>query len=145
MAHGQAAHKGAGGGLAPWQTELALRLLLDDLCATFPVADLARLCGLSRSYFTRAFKISMGLPPHHWLMNYRIHRAQEMLERTNDSISAIALSCGFSDQSHLTRMFHATVGSSPAAWRRQRRAGITPRLAYAAPPPRSGTRPGAGA
>jgi AraC family transcriptional regulator len=119
MAHGQAAHKAAGGGLAPWQTELALRLLVDDLCAAVPVADLASLCGLSRSYFTRAFKVSMGLPPHHWLMRHRVQRAQEMLERTDESISAIALTCGFADQSHLTRIFHAEVGSSPAAWRRR--------------------------
>jgi AraC family transcriptional regulator len=110
------------GGLAPWQVKLALRWLLHDLCADFPVGDIATLCGLSRSYFTRAFGVSLGLPPHRWLMRHRIQCAQEMLERTTESISAIAVSCGFSDQSHLTRMFHATVGSSPAAWRRQRKA-----------------------
>lgn len=143
MAHGQAAHRVASGGLAPWQAELASRLLIHDLCAVFPVADLARLCGLSRSYFTRAFKVSLGLPPHHWLMNYRIQRAEEMLERTNDSISSIALNCGFADQSHLTRIFHAEVGSSPAAWRRQRKAGIAAPIA--ASPARPGTRSGAGA
>jgi transcriptional regulator GlxA family with amidase domain len=110
------------GGLAPWQIQLALRWLLRDLCADFPVGDLAKLCGLSRSYFTRAFKVSMGLPPHRLLMRHRIQCAQEMLERTAESISSIAGCCGFSDQSHLTRIFHARVGFSPAAWRRQRKA-----------------------
>jgi AraC family transcriptional regulator len=126
MALVQAVRKGTGGGLAPWQVELALRLLLRDLCADFSVGDLAGPCGLSRSYFTKAFKVSLGLPPHRWLMRHRIQRAREMLERTNESISAIASSCGFADQSHLTRTFHATVGSSPAAWRREHRAGIAP-------------------
>jgi AraC family transcriptional regulator len=124
------------GGLAPWQAKLTLRWLLSDLCADFPVGDLAKLCGLSRSYFTRAFKVSMGLPPHRWLMRHRIQCAQERLERTNECISAIALSCGFSDQSHLTRIFHATVGSSPAAWRRQRKAmghGPAPRMEWSGP------------
>lgn len=126
MAHRLDDQKVTGGGLAPWQVELALRLLLRDVGDDSPGADLASRCGLSRSYFVRAFKLSMGTPPHRWLVRARVHRAGEMLERTNKSISAIAVSCGFSDQSHLTRVFRASVGSSPAAWRRQRKAGVAP-------------------
>lgn len=118
------AGKAIGRGLAGWQLDLAKRLLLRDLSGDFPVAELAGHCGLSRSYFARAFKVSMGLPPHRWLMRHRIQRAQEMLERTKESIAAIALGCGFADQSHLTRVFHAVTGTSPAAWRRQRKAGV---------------------
>lgn len=124
MAHGQAGQKIAGGGLAPWQVNLASRRLMRDLCRDVPVEELAGLCGLSRSYFTRAFKVSMGTPPHRWLLRQRVRLAGEMLERTNESISLIAASCGFADQSHFTRVFHAIVGTSPAAWRRQRKAGI---------------------
>lgn len=115
------------GGLAPWQADLASRLLLRNLCSDLPVGELARLCGLSRSYFTRAFKASMGTPPHRWLLRERVRRAGEMLEKTDESISLIAQSCGFADQSHLTRVFHATVGASPAAWRRQRKASVVQR------------------
>jgi AraC family transcriptional regulator len=122
------APKAVGTGLAGWQRDLAVRLLLSDLSGDFPVAELAGHCGLSRSYFGRAFKVSMGLPPHRWLMRYRVQRAQEMLERTTESIVAIAASCGFADQSHLTRVFHAIVGASPAAWRRRRKAGVFQRL-----------------
>ncbi|HYD12766.1 MAG TPA: AraC family transcriptional regulator [Allosphingosinicella sp.] len=129
MTRGQDVRNTAAGGLAPWQVELTLRRLLNNPCGHFPVVDLARLCGLSRSYFTRAFKISTGTSPHRWLVRERIRRASELLERTDERISAIALGCGFSDQSHLTRMFHAAVGISPAAWRRQRRAGFVPPLA----------------
>lgn len=113
-------------GLAAWQLDLAVQLLLGDIASDFPVALLASHCGLSRSYFIRAFKASMGLPPHHWLMHRRIEQAGDMLVQTNESIAEIAVSCGFADQSHLTRVFHAVVGTSPAAWRRRRRAGIGP-------------------
>lgn len=126
MARGQITENGSPGGLARWQVELTLKHLLRNLCADFPVGELARSCGLSRSYFTRAFKASMGTPPHRWLVRQRVRRAAEMLERSGESISAIAIACGFSDQSHLTRVFHQAVGISPAAWRRQRRAGIAP-------------------
>ncbi|HWM29557.1 MAG TPA: AraC family transcriptional regulator [Woeseiaceae bacterium] len=112
------------GGLAPWQVQLAQRLLLTDLSADHPVTQVAAHCGLSRSHFEKAFKVSLGTPPHRWLVRQRVQHAREMLEQTNDSIGLIASSCGFTDQSHLTRVFHAIVGSSPAAWRRERKAGV---------------------
>lgn len=113
-------------GLAHWQVELALRLLLNDSGSAHSVKQIAAHCGLSRSYFEKAFKVSVGTPPHRWLVRQRIQRAGEKLEQTNDSVSSIALSCGFTDQSHLTRVFGAIVGSSPAAWRRQRKASVAP-------------------
>lgn len=127
MARGQEGQRTNRGGLAPWQADLASRLLRRNLCADLPVEELASRCGLSRSYFTRAFKVSMGTPPHRWLLRERVRRAGEMLERTNESISLIALACGFADQSHLTRVFRVIVGLSPAAWRRQRKAGVAQR------------------
>ena len=131
MAYGREMRKVTGGGLAPWQVELASRLLLGDLGDNHPVSELANRCGLSRSHFAKAFKASMGIPPHRWLLRQRVHRAAEMLEWTNESISVIAASCGFADQSHLTRIFHAMVGSSPADWRRRRRAGLAPPISPA--------------
>jgi transcriptional regulator GlxA family with amidase domain len=116
-------------GLAPWQVKLALQLFLNDQSTDHSVRKVAACCGLSRSYFERAFKASLGTPPHRWQMQQRLQRAGEMLEQTNDSIGAIASRCGFADQSHLTRLFRAAMGSSPAAWRRQRKARLAPPLA----------------
>jgi AraC-like DNA-binding protein len=109
-------------GLAPWQVKLALQLFLND--RDHSVEKVAACCGLSRSYFEKAFKASLGMPPHRWQMQQRLQRAGDMLEQTEDSIGAIASRCGFADQSHLTRMFRAAMGSSPAAWRRQRKANV---------------------
>ena len=119
------------GGLASWQVALAQRLLLNDLRADQSVQQIAAHCGLSRSYFEKAFKASLGTPPHQWLVRQRILRAAKMLEQTNRNIGSIALSCGFTDQSHFTRVFRTIVGASPAAWRRQRKAGIMPPLMLA--------------
>ena len=129
MARSEAERRSTGRGLAPWQIERASRLLLGDLGDNHPVSELATACGLSRSQFSNAFRISMGSPPHRWLLRQRVHCAAELLERSDESISVIASSCGFADQSHFTRIFHAMVGSSPADWRRQRKAGVVPPLA----------------
>jgi len=82
------------------------------------LSDLARITGLSQSYFGRAFKASLGMTPHRWLLNARITLAQRLLLDGDLPLAQIALEVGFSEQSHLTRIFRAIVGTSPAAWKR---------------------------
>jgi AraC family transcriptional regulator len=94
--------------------------LLDDLAGDPSLSELAALCGLSRSYFIRAFKQTTGMPPHRWLLMQRVKRAKDLLRGTKLSIADVAVACGFADQSHLTRVFTALAGLSPAAWRRLR-------------------------
>jgi AraC family transcriptional regulator len=106
------------GGLAPWQERRALELLMTGLAADVSLADLAGSCGLSPRHFARAFRISVGLPPHKWLLHQRVVRAKDLLLHTSESLSQIALACGFADQSHLTRVFSKSVGATPWAWQR---------------------------
>jgi AraC-like DNA-binding protein len=60
----------------------------------------------------------LGLSPHRWLLNRRIALAQRLIYESATPLNEVAVSCGFADQSHLTRVFLRNVGSSPAAWRR---------------------------
>ena len=83
-----------------------------------PLKDVARECRLSVSHFSRAFRRTVGVAPHHWLVTRRIEVAKEKLRNTRLSLSDVALACGFADQSHLTRVFTGRVGVSPGAWRR---------------------------
>ena len=69
-------------------------------------------------YFSRAFRGTMGVAPHNWLLIRRVEVAKEKLLSTQLSLAEVALACGFADQSHLTRVFTGMVGVSPGAWRR---------------------------
>jgi len=60
--------------------------------------DIARYVFLSTSYFTRAFKEEMGISPINYLLKIRVERAKELLKDTDNRISDIALSVGFSNQ-----------------------------------------------
>ena len=106
------------GGLAPWQERRAKEMLASDLTGTTPLQDIAHDCGLSVSHFSRTFRRSTGLSPHAWLLHMRVEAAKAMLRRHDDSLSVIALACGFADQSHFTRIFTRRVGLSPGAWRK---------------------------
>ncbi|WEX86744.1 AraC family transcriptional regulator [Sinorhizobium garamanticum] len=114
-------HRPKRGGLAPWQERRAKEILMEHLDGDIALEELAHQCGLSRSHFARAFKETTGAPPHRWLLARRIERAQDLLLNSNLSISEIANSCGFADQSHFTRVFAKMVEIGPGEWRRSRR------------------------
>ena len=107
------------GGLAPWQVNRACERLASDLGGTVSLQQLAAEFGLSVSHFSRAFRISTGLPPHQWLLRRRVEAAKQLMTARDLSLSEIAISAGFANQSHFTRVFSAQVGASPAMWRRE--------------------------
>ena len=109
---------GRRGGLAAWQERRAKDLLAANLDGSVALADVARECRLSVSHFSRAFRQSVGVAPHGWLLNRRMELAKDLLRDRESSLSEIALRCGFADQSHFTRVFTRRVGVTPGAWRR---------------------------
>ncbi len=107
-------------GLAVWQRRKIERFIDQNLETSIAIDDLARLVSLSYSYFSRAFKDSFGLPPHAYVIKKRVDRAKTLVNATSESLSQIALLCGFADQAHFCRRFREHVGITPAAWRRLR-------------------------
>ncbi len=81
------------------------------------LADVANASATSVSSLTRGFKSSLGISPHRWVLNRRIALAQRLIYEGAQPLKEISISCGFADQSHLTRVFLRSVGCSPAVWR----------------------------
>ncbi|GKQ53218.1 AraC family transcriptional regulator [Bradyrhizobium sp. Ce-3] len=109
----------ARGGLAPWQIKRAQEKLESDLGGKLLLQQIAAEFDLSVSHFSRAFRISTGLAPHQWLLRQRIEVAQQLMSVRELSLAEIAISAGFANQSHFTRVFSAAIGVSPAVWRRE--------------------------
>jgi len=109
------------GSLAPWQLRRATDYIMGHLSEAVRLRDLAEITCLSQSQFGRAFKVSTGISPHQWQLNARIDRAQQLLVDGDRSLAQIALDTGFSEQSHLTRVFRTIVGTTPRSWQRDRR------------------------
>ncbi|HEY2048904.1 MAG TPA: AraC family transcriptional regulator [Caulobacteraceae bacterium] len=110
------------GGLAPWQAKRAEELMLKNLAEDLRLADVAAACELSAAHFSRSFHKTFGAPPYRWLQTRRIERAKTLLADSKRPLAEIALECGFTEQSHFTKVFTRLVGVSPGAWRRLRRA-----------------------
>jgi AraC-like DNA-binding protein len=106
------------GGLSPHQLNAVMRFIDAHLSETIPMHVLAGIAGLSQSHFSKAFKVSVSLPPHAYIVRQRVDRAVTLLVKGEMPLVEVAFACGFSDQSHFTRHFHRLVGTSPSRWRR---------------------------
>lgn len=115
--HGLARPTHNSGGLTPWRERLAKQLIRDNLGENIEVAELARACALSRSYFSRAFKCSTGLSPQEWIREQRIARAKCLIRHTDLTLTQISQECGFCDQSHFSHIFSRAEGINPFTWR----------------------------
>jgi len=111
----------ARGGLPPGATRRVREYVEAHLSESIELATLAAAAGLSLYHFARAFKQSAGVTPHHYLVQRRIERAQQLLTGTDLSLAEIALTTGFSDQSHFARHFRQMLGVTPGQFRWSRR------------------------
>jgi AraC family transcriptional regulator len=105
------------GGLAPWQLRLARDTINANFEGQLSVGQIARECKLSVNYFAQAFTRSTGISPHRWLMQRRVDVAKDLMLTTDSSLVEISLKCGFSDQSHFTKVFAKATGETPGRWR----------------------------
>ncbi len=94
-----------------------LRHLESRIVEPHPLADLARVAGLSRYHFLRTFKRVTGVTPHQWLLRARLREAAERLVASRDPVTDIALRVGFEDLSNFIRSFRAEFGMSPSRYR----------------------------
>ena len=108
----------ARGGLAPWQQRMVTSYIEEHLAEQISLTTLAQLVHLSPYYFCRAFKQSIGEPPHRYHNNRRIEHAKTLLANRATSVTEIALELGFSETSSLTAAFRRATGMTPTTYGR---------------------------
>ena len=100
------------------QKQLLLDFIDEYLDTNIEINDLAALVQMSVFHFGRKFTKDFGCPPHAYVIKKRVEKAVKLLSTTNVPIKVIFAQCGFSDQSHMTRIFRRLVGVTPAAFRK---------------------------
>ncbi|UJW76738.1 helix-turn-helix domain-containing protein [Rhizobium sp. SL42] len=103
-------------GLAPAVRRRITDYIEAHLDMQVSLAELAAIAGLSEFHLQRMFRASCGVSPHGWVQHRRLARAKTLLAG-GDPIAQIASACGFSSQSHMTRVFKAMTGTTPSAYR----------------------------
>jgi AraC family transcriptional regulator len=105
--------------LAGWKMRRVIEYIEDNLEGDLSLQAMAAEVDISPLYLARAFKSAVGQSPHQYVLARRIERAKELLRNTDLPVVDVALSSGFSSQSHLSHWFIRQVGVSPAVYRRQ--------------------------
>jgi AraC family transcriptional regulator len=99
----------------------AIEMANERYAGRLGLTEVAAAAGVHPVHLARQFRLRMGCTFGEFVRRIRMVRALAQLRGTSASIAEIAAGTGFADQSHLTRMTTATVGLSPAAYRREAR------------------------
>lgn len=97
----------------------AIRYIEEHLDEDLGRDEIANYVFLNSAYLSRLFKRELGKSLSEYILEARINKVKPLLEETNIKISEIALSVGYSNFSHFTRMFKKATGLTPHEYRRQ--------------------------
>ena len=109
----------AKGGLATWQCKAVCDYIEENLDQDISLAELATIAKLSPYHFCRAFKETVGEPPHRYQMSRRIEHAKTLLAHPALSITDAARAVGYSSLSRFSALFRQVTGHSPRDYRRK--------------------------
>jgi AraC family transcriptional regulator len=111
---------GLKGRLSRCQLERVRDYIESHLGSDLRLSELARVAGLSPQHFAFAFRNSMGVTPHRYVLRRRVREAERLLAAKRMSVVDIALALGFASQSHFTAVFHRTLGMPPKRYQQER-------------------------
>jgi AraC-like DNA-binding protein len=97
----------------------AIRYVDEHYFEEITIEKLAHLVNLSISQFERKFKKTFQIAPRDHIIQVRLKVSCHLLSTSNESISTIALKCGFYDHSHFTRYFKESFGVSPREFKKR--------------------------
>lgn len=120
--------------LADRQMSAAINAMHGDPARSWTLATLASHAGMSRSSFAQKFKHTVGTAPMEYLTRWRMLLAGDRLLHSGDTLSGIALACGYESESAFGTAFKRVMGCSPRQYHRRH-------LAAPAAAPESGPEP----
>ncbi len=110
----------ARGGLSPSVLRRIDDFLMSNLHAAIGMKELAAIANMSVRHFARAFKQSTGRTPARFMFDRRLELAKRLLAVSGQTITEIALVCGFSHAQHLSNSFRRSTGRTPSEFRQSR-------------------------
>jgi len=109
------------GGLSGAQLRRVLDYVDESLDLDLTGNAIARVAGLSKYHFGKAFRQTTGVTLHGYVLARRMRLAQELLAKSDLPLAGVAAAAGFSNQSHFTSVFSTRIGISPGAYRQMKR------------------------
>lgn len=99
----------------------AKQTIREHAFAPFSLKELAAELGFSQVQFTRSFRQATGVLPRDYLISVRLHKVQELLLESNQTLGQIAELCGYENEFYLSRIFTKRMGITPSHFRKMHR------------------------
>lgn len=96
----------------------ATRFIYQNFRRPLTLEDVSEVASLSPTYFSKKFKLVTGMGFKEYLNYVRLKHAQTALLTTNNTITNIALECGFNDSNYFKDLFRKVYGRSPREYRK---------------------------
>jgi AraC family transcriptional regulator len=101
----------------PRWLQQVIEVLHDQFAEPLALSDIARTVGVHPVYLASAFRRRYRCSVGEYLRRLRIEYACGRIANTQTPLVDVALSAGFSNQSHFTRVFRRVTGMTPARYR----------------------------
>jgi len=72
---------------------------------------------MSHSQMHRKLDTLTGCSPNKFIRMIRLKRSKELLQDSLNSITSVALDCGYNDPGYFARVFKQEYGVTPQEWR----------------------------
>jgi AraC family transcriptional regulator len=92
--------------------------LNENISNNISLEQMSDIVGMSVYALIRRFQATLGCSPHAYVMNKRLEKAKQILSGTNTPLKIVAAHCGYSDQSHMTRIFRKELNITPGIYRK---------------------------
>jgi AraC-like DNA-binding protein len=92
-------------------------ILAEDPGSDRTLAELGRAVGAGERTLSRLFRAETGMTFPQWRAQLRLHHSLTLLA-SGLSVTAAAITCGYSTPSAFTAAFHATFGTTPGTYRK---------------------------
>lgn len=107
-----------GAGLSFMQAKRVREFICENLENDISLADIAHVADISVYYLIRQFHKTFGCAPYEYVTQQRLARARKMIASDCVPLKTVAAACGFSDQSHMTRLFRRAFDVTPGEFRK---------------------------
>ena len=107
----------------------AIEFIENNYTNNLKITDIAKYVCITRNYLYLLFRKHLNISPQEYLANYRITRAEQLLNTTTLSIETISNSCGYQDPLVFAKAFKAKKGFTPSQYRKS----FSPKISFNKP------------
>lgn len=104
-----------------WAVKRTIEFANEYFMQDIHLHQIADVCHMNEKYLGRIFKQRTGSSFREYLTSLRFKQVEARLKTTDESVTEIALSCGFEEITYFNHLFKRTYGISPTEYREQNR------------------------